>query len=64
MLQEFSLKVSSQELQVLVGALHDQPYKVVAQLLNKLQAQVMEQEKVAAPTGSFGVPPKEGEVPT
>lgn len=48
-MKEFMLRVTPQELQVVVGAMHDQPYKVVAQLLNKLQAQITEQEMAAQP---------------
>lgn len=44
MLQEYTLKINAQELQVLVGSMHEQPYKIVAGLLNKLQMQINEQE--------------------
>lgn len=50
--EEFVLKVSAQELQVVVGCLHEGPYKAVAGLLNKLQAQITEQEAAAQTTAS------------
>lgn len=50
MLSEYSFKISSQELQVIVGALHEGPYRAVAPLLVKLQGQVTEQETAAQAT--------------
>lgn len=47
--QEFTLKVSQQELQVIVLAMHEAPYKIVAPVLNKLQAQITEQETAEPP---------------
>jgi hypothetical protein len=46
--KEFMLRVSRQELHVIVTAMHEAPYKVVAGLLNKLQGQITEQETDAA----------------
>lgn len=42
---EYNVKISSQELQILVSCLHEAPYKLVASLLDKLQHQVTDQEK-------------------
>lgn len=62
---EFVLRINHQELQVLVAALHEAPYKMVAPLLNKLQTQVTEQEAAAVDkpaTGQFGIPVEPGAV--
>lgn len=45
---EYDVKVTGQELQVIVHALHDAPYRVVAPLLAKLQAQVSEQDNASS----------------
>jgi len=47
-IEEFTLKVSPQELQILVGCMHEAPYKLVAPLLARLQAQVAAQEAAAS----------------
>lgn len=44
---EFTLRVSPHELQVIVGCMHEAPYKLVAPLLDKLQAQVTAQQATA-----------------
>lgn len=57
MIPEYVLRVSPQELQVLVGCMHEAPYKVVAGLLGKLQSQITEQETAATTSnGGFGIP--------
>lgn len=47
-IEEFTVKVSAQELKLIVGCMHEAPYKLVAPLLDKLQSQVTEQEAAAS----------------
>lgn len=47
MAQEVTLKVTAQELGVIGKALGTQPYNDVASLVNKLQTQLIEQQKAA-----------------
>lgn len=43
-MKEFTFTVNEQELNIISNALVDQPFKVSAQVINKLQKQINEQE--------------------
>lgn len=47
-LETYNLVVSTAEVQLIGAALSELPFKVSAQLINSLQAQVTEQERAAA----------------
>jgi hypothetical protein len=54
---EYTLKVSRAELTQIGGALGALPFREVAALINKIQAQVAEQEKPPAPSPAAATPP-------
>lgn len=47
--KEYVLRVNAQDIEVIGNALRERAYKEVAQLLQKLQAQIIEQDRPQAP---------------
>lgn len=67
--REYTLKVTDEDLNLLAAGLQTQPYGRVAPLINKLQAQIIEQQRTASaapppPVAPTARPPAPGQAPT